>query len=259
MVQVSNITDTFIRMLVDQWSHQVMMFTINCWNPISMILFIACQVHLALPQVLIITHQLTQGFSHTTHTMEHLPILIISALKTKYFTDQTLTFLRALFQQWIQLPVQLAKTALLAQPANQIVSVSSVAAVHTYLTLQLFILWAKEQPSNHWSATKPIQMGNPNNTVCNKSRFPNGRQTKLAPTTQFSTSYMLPEDTVFQEFLESHHLQHTIKPQIMESMLMERISHRKFPTLVDHGSATNLHPFLKLCQLLFWLLFLSLI
>jgi hypothetical protein len=30
MVQVSNITDTFIRMLVDQWSHQVMMFTINC-------------------------------------------------------------------------------------------------------------------------------------------------------------------------------------------------------------------------------------
>lgn len=108
------------------------------------------------------------------------------------YRPQTLTFLRALFQQWIQLPVHLAKTALLALPANQIVSVSSVAAVHTYLTLQLFILWAKEQPSNHWSATKPIQMSNPNNSVCNKSRFPNGRQAKFPPTTQFSTSYMLP-------------------------------------------------------------------
>ena len=167
--------------------------------------------------------------------------------------------MRNLFQQWILLPVQLVKTALLAFPASQIVSALSEAAVHTYLTLWLFILWAKEKPSNHWLATKILQIGNPNHSVCNKSRFPNGRQTKCPPTTQFSTSYMLPEDTVFQEFLESHHLLHTIKPQIMESMLMERISHRKFPTLVDHGSATNLHPFLKPCQLLFWLLFLSLI
>lgn len=143
-----------------------------------------------------------------------------------------------------------------------IVSALSATAVHTCLTQVLFNFWTTEKLFKICSTTIPkkeIKIKPWNKTECQ-----HGRQSNSQPLTLFTLSFMFPEDIVFQEFLAIQPLQRTIKLQITESLLMEQIPQWKFLTLVHHisamsASASNLHPFLKPCKLLFWLLSLLLI
>lgn len=131
-----------------------------------------------------------------------------------------------------------------------IVSALSATAVHTCLTQALFNFWTTEKLFKICSTTIPkkeIKIKPWNKTECQ-----HGRQSNSQPLTLLTLSFMFPEDIVFQEFLAIQPLQRTIKLQITESLLMEQIPQWKFLTLVHHGSPTNLHPFLKPCQLLFW-------
>ncbi len=134
-----------------------------------------------------------------------------------------------------------------------IVSALSATAVHTCLTQALFNFWTTEKLFKICSTTIPkkeIKIKPWNKTECQ-----HGRQSNSQPLTLLTLSFMFPEDIVFQEFLAIQPLQRTIKLQITESLLMEQIPQWKFLTLVHHGSPTrtHLHPFLKPCQLLFWL------